>query len=133
VLGLALELGLEVVKESVVKVLTTEMGVTSGSLDGEDTTSDGEEGDIESTTSKIEDENGALLLVLVVGSIETVSDGGSGGLVDNTEDIETSDGTGILGRQTLRVVEVGRDGDNSLLDGLANLQIDFFSAAVFLK
>merc|ERR1712093_495168 len=80
VLGLALELGLEVVEESVVKVLTTKVGVTSGGLDGEDTTSDGQDRDIESTTSEIEDENGALLLVLVVGGVETVGDGGGGGL-----------------------------------------------------
>lgn len=37
-LGLLLELGLEVVKESSIEILTTQMGVTSGSLDSEDTT-----------------------------------------------------------------------------------------------
>lgn len=37
-LGLALELSLEVVKESGIEILSTEMGVTSGSLDSEDTT-----------------------------------------------------------------------------------------------
>merc|ERR1711977_814766 len=117
----ALEVGLEVVEESVVKVLTTKVGVTSGGLDGEDTTSDGQDRDIESTTSEIEDENGALLLVLVVGGIETVGDGGGGGLVDDSEDVEASDGTGVLGGQTLGVVEVGGDGDDGLLDLLADL------------
>jgi hypothetical protein len=119
---LPLELSLEVLEKGVIKVLSSQVGVTSGSLDGEDTSGDGEKGDIESTTTEIEDENGALLLVLVVGGIETVGDGGSGRLVDDTENIETSDGTGILGGKTLRVVEVGRYGDNSLLDGLANLE-----------
>lgn len=103
---LPLELCLEVLQKRVVKVLTTQMGVTSGSLDGEDTTSDGQERDIESTTSKIEDEDDLLLLGL---GVETVGDGCSGWLVDDTENIETGDGTSVLGGETLRVVEVGRD------------------------
>src|SRR5690606_37094499 len=37
-LGLALELSLEVVKESGVEILSTKMGVTSSTLDNEDTT-----------------------------------------------------------------------------------------------
>ena len=37
-LGLALELGLEVLKESGIEILTSQVGVTGGSLDGENTT-----------------------------------------------------------------------------------------------
>lgn len=93
-------------KESVVEILTTQVSVTSSGLDGENTTSDVQEGNIESSSSKIEDEDVLLLLRLTV---KTVGNGGSGGLVDDTENIETSDGTGILGSQTLGVVEVGGD------------------------
>jgi hypothetical protein len=109
-LVLALELGLEVVKEGLVEVLTTKVGVTSGGLDGEDTTGDREERDIESTTTKVEDEDVLLLLRLLV---EAVGDGGSGGLVDDTENVKASDGTGVLGSKTLRVVEVGGDAEAS--------------------
>ena len=105
-LGLSLELGLEVLEEGVVEVLTTEMGVSSGGLDGEDLTLDGEKGDIESSSSEIEDENSSLVGGLL---IETVSNGGSGGLVDDSENLESGDGTGILGSKTLRVVEVSGD------------------------
>jgi hypothetical protein len=59
-LGLAGELLLEMVKEVGVEVLTTEMGITGGSLDGEDTTLDVEKGDIEGTTTEIVDENVTL-------------------------------------------------------------------------
>lgn len=102
-----------------VEVLTTQMGVTSGGLDSEDTTLDVEEGDIEGTTTKIVDEDVALLVGLT--STETVGDGGSGRLVDDTEDVEARDGTGVLGGLTLVVVEVGRDSDDGLLNLLAEL------------
>jgi len=118
VLGLSLELGLEVLEKGVVEVLTTEMGVSSGGLDGENLTLDGKKRDIESSTSEIEDEDGSLVGGLLV---ETVSNGGSGGLVDDSENLESGDGTGILGSETLGVVEVSGDGDDSLLDGLAEL------------
>ena len=47
----------EVVDKTVVKVLTTKMGVTGSGFDLEDTLFDGQEGHIKGTTSKIEDEN----------------------------------------------------------------------------
>ena len=109
-----LELLDEVVDETVVEVLTTKVSVTSGSLDLEDTLLDGQERDIESTTTKIVDEDVALTLDLLV---KTVGDGGGGGLVDDTEDVETGDETGVLGGLTLGVVEVGGDGDDSVVDG----------------
>jgi hypothetical protein len=95
-----------VLEQGVVKVLTTEVGVTGGGLDGEHLAGDGEKGDIESTTTEVKDEDVALLLGLLV---KTVGNGGGGRLVDDTENLETSNGTGVLGGETLRVVEVGGD------------------------
>ena len=128
-LALALELGLEVLKEGVVKVLTTKMGVTSGGLDGKHFALYGQKGDIECTTTQVENKDIALVLGFLV---KAVRNSGSSGLVDDTEDLETSNGTSILGSKTLRVVEVGRDAkqsvsealtvysrNNSLLDSLA--------------
>lgn len=94
------------VEEGVVEVLSAQVGVTSGGLDGEDATGDVEEGDIKSSSTKIEDEDVLLGLGLL---IETVGDGGCGGFVDDAEDVETGDGTSILGGETLRVVEVSRN------------------------
>ncbi|KAF1755606.1 hypothetical protein GCK72_012056 [Caenorhabditis remanei] len=90
------------------------MGVSSSRLDLEDSVLNSEDGHIEGTTSKIEDENVALSMSLLV---ESVGDGGSSWLVDDTKDVESRDGSGILGGLTLRVVEVGWDGDNGVLDG----------------
>jgi hypothetical protein len=106
VLGLSLELGLEVFEKGVVEILTTEMGVSSGGLDGEDLTLDGKKRDIESSSSEIEDEDSSLIGGLF---IETVSNGGSSGLVDDSENLESGNGSGILGSETLGVVEVSGD------------------------
>jgi hypothetical protein len=120
-LVLALELLLEVLEKGVVEVLSSQVRVTSGGLDGEDTSGDGKKRDIESSSSEIENEDDLLLLGLLGSLTETVGDSSSGGLVDDTEDVETGDGSGILGRETLRVVEVGGNGYDGLLDGLAEL------------
>jgi len=96
--GFFFELILEVVEQVVVKVLTAEVSITRGGLNGEDTASDIEERDIEGTTAKVENKHDLLLLRLLV---ETVSDGSSGGFVDNTEDVKASNSTSIFGRQTL--------------------------------
>ena len=114
-----MEVLLAVIEKVGVEVLTTKMGVTSGGLDGEDTALDVEEGHIEGTTTKIVDQDVALLAGLA--STETVGNGGSSGLVDDTEDVEARNGTGVLGGLTLVVVEVSRDGDDSLLNLLAEL------------
>ena len=94
------------VKEVGVEVLATQVGVTSGGLDGKDTSLDGKKRDIEGTTTEIENENGLLLLGL---GVETVGDGSGSGLVDDTQNLETGDGTSVLGSETLRVVEVSGD------------------------
>jgi hypothetical protein len=111
VLGLTKEFLLEVFKEGVIEILTTEMGITGGGLDGKDTTRDVEKGHIEGTSAKVEDENVLLSLFLTV---KTVGDGGCCGLVDNTKNVETSDGASILGGETLGVVEVRRDTEESM-------------------
>ena len=102
------------VDETVVEILTTQVSVTGSRLDLEDTLLDGEERDIEGTTTEIEDEDVALTLNLLV---ETVGNGSGGRLVDDTEDVEASNETGVLGSLTLRVVEVGGNGD----DGVGHL------------
>lgn len=113
-LVLALELVDKVVDETVVEILTTQVSVTGSGLDLEDTLLNGQERDIESTTTEIEDEDVALALDLLV---KTVGNGSSGGLVDDTQDVETGNETGILGSLTLAVVEVGGDSNDGVVDG----------------
>ena len=102
--------------EGFVEIFTTEMGVTVGGLDFEDTGGDFEDGDIEGTTTEIVDGDGAVL-----GLFETVGEGGGGGFVDDAVDGEARDLTGILGGLALGVVEVGGDGDDGVLDLLVEV------------
>lgn len=95
------------------------MGVTSGSLDGENTALDVKKRDIESTTAQIVDQDVALLLGL--SRAQTVGNSGSSRLVNDTKDVEASNSTSILGSLTLIVVEVGRNSDDGLLDLLTEL------------
>ncbi len=113
---LLLELVDKMLDEDNVEVLTTEVGVTVGGSDLEDTLLHLENGNIESTSSQVENGNDGRVV-----TVETVSKSGGSGLVDDTENVETSNGTGVLGSLTLRVVEVSGDGNNGVLDGLAKV------------
>ena len=56
--------------------------------------------------------------------IETVGDISSSGLVDDTEDVKTRDGTSrVLGGLTLRIVEVGGDSDDGVVDGSTKVRL----------
>lgn len=116
----ALEFVNEVINQPAVKILTTQVGVTSSGLDLEDTLLDGEERDIESTTTKIKDEDVALTLGLLV---ETVGNSSSSRLVDDTEDVQSGNETSILGGLTLGVVEVGGNSDDSVVNGTTEVRL----------
>jgi hypothetical protein len=90
----------EVVDDTLVEILTTKMGVTSGGQNLEDAVVDGQERDIEGTTTKIVDND----LALAVSLVQTVGDGGGSGLVDDSEDVKTGNDTGVLGGLSLVVL-----------------------------
>lgn len=69
-IGLLLVLLDEVINDSVVEVLTTKMSVTSSSQDLKDTVFNREERNIESTTTKVVDDN---LRLMLASSVKTVS------------------------------------------------------------
>ena len=92
----------KVVNNPVVKIFTSEVSVTSGCENFEDTVVDGKERYIKSTTTKVVDDDLRFSALLV----ETIGDGGGGRLVDDTEDLKTGNSTSILGCLTLSVIEV---------------------------
>ena len=70
---------------------------------------------VERTAAKVEDQN----LFILVGFVETVSKSRCRRLIDDTHNLETSDLACVLGCLTLSVVEISRNSDNCLSDGLA--------------
>ena len=106
----------EMVSDSLIEILTTEMSISSSSKHLKDSVIDSQDGNIKGTTTEIEDNN--ILLVLPV---ETVCDSGSRWLVDNTENLEASNNTGIFGCLSLSVVKVSWNGDDGVLDVLTEV------------
>mmetsp|Transcript_58 Transcript_58/g.35 ORF Transcript_58/g.35 Transcript_58/m.35 type:complete len:307 (+) Transcript_58:998-1918(+) len=104
--------------EAVVEVLTSEGSVTVSGLDLEDTSCDFENGNIESSTTKIVHGDD-----LSVSLIETEGEGSGGRLVNDSLHLEVSDLSGILSGLSLRVVEVGGHSNNGLLDGVSNVRL----------
>ena len=72
--------------------------------------------DVVGAAAQVEDRD--LLFLLLV---ETVGQRGRGGLVDDPEHLEAGDLAGVLGGLALRVVEVGGNGDDRLVDGVAEI------------
>jgi hypothetical protein len=94
------------------------VGVTSSSQNLKDTVLDGEEGDIECSTSQVVNDDlrlglsgsvktvGCKLLAIAHTAQARLTDSGGSWLVDDSENSETSDCAGILGSRSLSVVEV---------------------------
>jgi len=86
------------------------MGMSICGFDFKDTFFNGKKGDIESTTTKIENEDVSLLLLL---SVESVSNSGSSWLIDNSKNVDSRNGTSILGSLSLSIIEISWDSNNS--------------------
>lgn len=106
---LRLELVDEPAHDALVPVVATEVVVTGGRADLDDTVADLEQGHVERAAAEVEDQDGLFLLALV----EAVGEGCGGGLVDDAQNVEAGDGAGFLGGLTLSVVEVRGDGDDA--------------------
>ena len=73
-------------------------------------------GDVEGAAAQVVDGDGLILLL-----VQTIGQRRSGRLVDDAQDFQAGDAAGVLGGLALRVVEVGRHGDDGLGDGLAEV------------
>jgi len=122
--------------DTLVEIFTTQVGITGSSVNLKNTLLDGEQRDIESTTTEIcvllvcasslEDTTSPTVdynLPLLRSLVKTVSESGCSGLVDNTHNIKTSNSASILGSGTLSVVEVSGDGDDGIGDLLSEISL----------
>mmetsp|Transcript_15665 Transcript_15665/g.48498 ORF Transcript_15665/g.48498 Transcript_15665/m.48498 type:complete len:217 (-) Transcript_15665:146-796(-) len=95
------------------------MRVAGGRLDLEDALLDREERDVERAAAEVEDEDVALVALLV----EAVGDGRRRGLIDDAEYVEARDRARVLRRLALRVVEVRRHRDDGVVHVLAEVRL----------
>ncbi|KAH3663984.1 hypothetical protein OGAPHI_004698 [Ogataea philodendri] len=102
--------------KSDIEILTTQVGVTVGGLDLENTVVNVQDGDIEGTSTQVEDGNDVAVVLL-----KTVGKSGGGWLVDNSGNVQTNNGTGILGGLSLGVVEVSWNGNDGVLGWLSKV------------
>ena len=114
-----LELGDHPVDDRLVEVVAAEVVVARGRLDLEDALAELEDRHVERAAAEVEHEDrlvGALL-------VEPVRQRGRGRLVDDAQDVQAGDRAGILRRLALRVVEVRRNGDDGVVDRLAEVRL----------
>ncbi|KAF9823491.1 hypothetical protein SFRURICE_011344, partial [Spodoptera frugiperda] len=109
-LVLALELVREMVHQSVVEVLASEMRVARRRPHFEQRAFvDGQDRHVERSAAEVEDEDVPLALEVLV---EAVRERSGCGLVDDPEHVQPGDGSRVLGGLALRVVEVRRHCDH---------------------
>ena len=118
---LLLELVGEEIDDLGVEILAAEEGVAVGRLHLEHAVADLEDRDVERAAAEIVDRDRLAVLLL-----HPISERGRGRLVDDAQHLEAGDLAGILGRLALGVVEIGRDGDHRLGDGLAQIGLGGF-------
>ena len=92
------------------------MRVAVRRFDFDDALTDFQDRDVERAAAEIVDGNRLILLF-----VETVRECGGGGLVHEAAYFEAGDLSGVLGRLALRVVEIGRNGDDGLRHRLAEI------------
>lgn len=82
----------EVVDKAIVKVLSSQVGVSSCGSHFKDTLLDGEKGDIKGSATQVKDEH-VLLFASGIFLVQPVGNSCSGGLIDDTQHIQTSNDT----------------------------------------
>ena len=111
-----LELRDDPLDDALVEVVAAEVRVAVGRLHFDDALADFEDRDVEGAAAEVVDGNRLVLLL-----VEAVGQRRGGRLVDDAHHFETGDAAGFLGRLPLRVVEVGRHGDDGLGHRLAEV------------
>ena len=111
-----LELGDDPVDDPLIEVVAAEVRVAVGRLHLDDALADFEDRDVERAAAEVVDGDRLVLLL-----VEAVGQRRRGRLVDDAHHLEAGDLAGVLGRLPLRVVEVGRHGDDGLADRLAEI------------
>ena len=104
---------------ALIPVVTAEVRVAMGGLHLEHAVADLEDRHVERAATEVEHEDGLVRRALV----EPVRERRRGRLVDDAQHLEAGDLAGLLRGGALGVVEVRRDGDDRLGDGVAEVRL----------
>ena len=102
------------INDHFVEIITTEVGVTGGGQNFENAIANLQNGDIKCAATKIENQNSFVALF-----IKAIGQRRRSGLVNDAEHLKASDLSSVLRRLALRIVEVRRNRDHCLGDGLS--------------
>merc|ERR1719336_281531 len=108
------------IDDPVVEILPTEMGISSSGLDLENPIFDGQQRNIESTTSHVINQDIPLSTALLVQAVRNCC---GCWLVDDAQDIHPRDRASILGGLTLGIVEVGGHSDDCVVDFASQVRL----------
>ncbi len=111
-----LELGDDPVDDPLIEIVAAEVRVAVGRLHLDDALADLENRDVEGAAAEVVHGNRFVRLL-----VEAVGERRGRRLVDDAQDVEAGDLAGVLRRLPLRVVEVGRHGDDRVGDLLAEI------------
>ncbi len=107
----------EVVHDPVVKVLTTQVSVTSCGHHLKHAIVDGQDGHIKGSTTQVKDQDVVFTTLLV----KAIGNGCCCWLIDDTLNSQTGNDTSVLCGLPLGVIEVCWDCHHSMLDRLAKI------------
>src|SRR5262249_20588195 len=105
------------VHDAGIPIVTAEVGVAVGCFYFEDTVANFQNGNVKGAAAQVVDRNLFVLLL-----VQAVGQGSSGRLINDAQDFQARDFSRVLGRVALRIVEVGRNGNDSLGDFLAQFR-----------
>ena len=105
----------KVLHDTLVKVLSSQVGISVGGQHLKDSVVNGQEGHIEGSSAQVKDKD----IGFSSGLVHAVGNGGGSGFVDDTLNLHTRNGSGILGGLALGVVKVGGHSNDGVLDFLS--------------
>ena len=111
----------QIVDDALVKVFAAEESVAVGGFYFKNAVADFQNGNIERAAAQVINRDGAVFVL-----VQAVSQSGRGRLVDDTQNVKPRDFAGVFGRLTLRIVEIGRNGNDRLVDFFAQIAFGIF-------
>ncbi|KAH3662121.1 hypothetical protein OGAPHI_006302 [Ogataea philodendri] len=114
-----LELLGEELNKSVVQLVSAQVVIVSSSKNGQNTSSDSNNGGIRTDSSEISNNKQLVLVQSVLG--DKMRQKSSSWLVDQLQNVDTGFSSNLLQVGLLRIGEVGRNGDHSTLNFLSNV------------